>query len=88
MSINFKTAWWPARTGRAARPADSRRAHANDNVCSMPRRAQRPALVLHWHVGSAGTLVAGWTVMPSVDAADAEDGDTGDRVYQPPSRAA
>ncbi len=78
MSINFKTAWWPAWTGRAARPAESRRAHANDNVRSMPRRAQRPALALHWHVGSAGTLVAGWTV----------GGDTGDRVYQPPSRAA
>lgn len=88
MSINFKTVWWPAWTGRAARPAESRRAHANDNVRSTPRRAQRPALALHWHVGSAGTLVAGWTVVPSGDVADTEGGDTGDRVYQPPSRAA
>jgi hypothetical protein len=88
MSINFKTAWWPVWTGRAARPAESRRAHANDNVRSTPRRAQRPALALHWRVGSAGMLVAGWTVVPSGDVADAEGGDTGDRVYQPPSRAA
>ncbi|QLH72314.1 hypothetical protein [Rhodopseudomonas palustris] len=88
MSINFKTAWWPAWTGRAARSAESRRVHANDNVRSTSHRTQRPALALRWHISSAGTLMAGWTVVPSDDAAGAEGGDTGDRVYQPPSRAA
>ncbi|KPF95519.1 hypothetical protein IP86_19095 [Rhodopseudomonas sp. AAP120] len=88
MSIKIKTAWWPARTGLAARRAEARIA-ANDNLRGGVRRPRRPALELHWHLSPTGCLVGGWSAVPSSDdAGSAEAGSAGSRPYHPPSRAA